>query len=134
MTGKFCTTILEARDPQLLVRHAFLVMPLKTPVAKSLTSHLCEFLAKLDEGGSWSLPVQQVDPRDVSTATVVLEAALQMQILCVFHECLFPDVACSLERRNTDFTLRPWLFGVRLVFGKNPNRIKEQRSLSRYSH
>jgi hypothetical protein len=113
------------------VRHAFLVTSLKAPVAKSLTSHLREFLARLDEGSGCSLPEQRVDPRAVSTAKAVsrighADASFMYTSRVPFPECWL----CSFERKNAEFSHRTWLLGAKLFFG---NRIREQRSLTRYS-
>jgi hypothetical protein len=113
------------------LRHAVLVTSLKSPVAKCLTSHLWEFLATLDEGSGWSRPVQQVDPLAVSTVTAVSRIGSTDANFVYISRVPFPGCClCPLERKNTDFSLRPWLFGAKLLFGKNPNRIKGQRSLS----
>jgi hypothetical protein len=98
-TGKSAaSSTLGTKHTQL--RHPNLVTSLKSPAASSLTSRLWEFLARLDEGsGLVDGSRQPVDPRALSAVSAVSRSGSQMQIVSIFHEYRFTDVAlCSLKR------------------------------------
>jgi hypothetical protein len=81
------------------------VTSLKTSVAKSLTSHLWEFLATLDERRGCLCQCNRWIPGLLVLLQQFLESATQMQILCIFHEYRFPDVAYVRWKEGTPILL-----------------------------
>jgi hypothetical protein len=91
------------------VRHAFFVTSLKAPVAESdVTSVGIPGKVRRRKwlGGGWSLSVQQVDPRAANTPAAVSRNGYTDANFMYISRVPFPGCRlCSLERKNTDFSL-----------------------------